>query len=121
MARSSILGGETAPARAPGNDVDALGPSSSSDSGSDVQGARGMVGDVESDSDAGGTGERSSVEGNTGRANSDVMPDRIVTPGRGGVSEDALGDVDDMVGEDEASVDESIDGREEDADDDEAS
>ena len=37
MATSSILGGKRAPADPKGKDVDALGPSDSSDSGSDVQ------------------------------------------------------------------------------------
>ena len=39
MSHSSILGGDRAPQQAPGRDADTLGPSDSSDSGSDVQGA----------------------------------------------------------------------------------
>lgn len=89
MATSSILGGERAASRAAGRDTDALGPSDSSDSGSDVQGERGFdaldegeVGgdrsDLSSDTDAAGTGERGAavhdadiVEG------ADIAPDRI--------------------------------------------
>ncbi len=76
MATSSILGGERAARRAEGTDVDRLGPSDSSDSGSDIQGASPMptapdnpgewgavVADPDSDSDAGGTGERASSDG----------------------------------------------------------
>ncbi|MEP7057022.1 MAG: hypothetical protein ABI809_04530 [Caldimonas sp.] len=89
MARSSILGGERAPVHPAGHDTDALGPSDSSDSGSDVQGERGFdaldtgeIGgdraDLSSDTDASGTGERGAavhdadiVEG------ADIAPDRI--------------------------------------------
>lgn len=130
MSRSSILGGQSAPARAPGNDVDALGPSNSSDSGSDVQGAREMatapdnaaewgaiVVEGDSDSDADGTGERASAAGG-GRDNADILPDRIVTPGLGGTSEDALGDVNDIAGDDSESLDEAIEGTGDDDDDD---
>ena len=48
-----------------GHGVDALGPSDTSDSGSDVRGAPG----VDSDSDSGGTGERAAAVRNT------VVPD----------------------------------------------
>jgi len=129
MARSSILGGSHAPERARGTDTDALGPSNSSDSGSDVQGAREMatepdnagewgalVAEGESDSDSFGTGERGAATGG-GRDNGDILPDRIVTPGLGGTSNDALGDVDDMADEDSESLDEAIEGRDEDDDD----
>ena len=89
MATSSILGGVRAPVQSPGRDTDALGPSDSSDSGSDVQGERAfdaldegeMGGDranLSSDTDASGTGERGAavydgevVEG------ADIAPDRI--------------------------------------------
>ena len=40
MGTSSILGGTPAPSQAEGRDTDALGPSDSSDSGSDIQGER---------------------------------------------------------------------------------
>ena len=39
MARSSIMGGERAPQQAKGRNADSLGPSDSSDSGSDILGA----------------------------------------------------------------------------------
>ena len=57
-----------------GHDIDALGPSDSSDSGSDMVGTPGRHGDT----DATGTGERASVErsdANTGMRDIDV--DRI--------------------------------------------
>ncbi|HSI59216.1 MAG TPA: hypothetical protein VLA16_16765 [Ideonella sp.] len=91
MAHSSILGGETAAEHASGKDTDALGPSDSSDSGSDVQGERAMptrpdradelgavTVDGGSDSDALGTGERGSAEGNDGPAGADILPNRII-------------------------------------------
>lgn len=71
MANSSILGGTPAPARVQGKDNDLLGPSDSSDSGSDVQGERPMAtqpdddamlggrpADLASDTDMSGTGEK---------------------------------------------------------------
>ncbi len=91
MATSSILGGERAARQAEGTDVDRLGPSDSSDSGSDVQGAGPMttapdnpgewgavVADPDSDSDAGGTGERASSDGSDVVDGADILPDRIV-------------------------------------------
>ncbi|WP_326540657.1 hypothetical protein [Pseudorhodoferax sp.] len=123
MARSSIMGGDRPAVRAPGNDVDALGPSDSSDSGSDVQGERAMatapdnaaewgaiVAETDSDSDAGGTGERASATSGRGRENADILPDRIVTPGLGGRSEDAMGEVGSIAGEDGESLDDAIEG-----------
>ena len=123
MARSSIMGGGTAPARAPGNDVDALGPSNSSDSGSDMQGARPMatapdneaewgaiVAEGESDSDANGTGERAAAAGDGGRDNADILPDHIITPGMGATAGDTLGEVRDIAGDDGAGLDDDIEG-----------
>ena len=90
MSNSSILGGGRAARRAPGKDVDALGPSDSSDSGSDVQGEREMstgAGQADelgalpvaggSDSDARGTGERASATGRDRPDNDDITPDRV--------------------------------------------
>jgi hypothetical protein len=88
MATSSIHGGETTPARPHGTDVDALGPSDSSDSGSDVQLQRRMptapdtpdeLGAVparrDSTTDASGTGERASAAGDAeGADGSDIAP-----------------------------------------------
>ena len=92
MATSSILGGERATARASGRDVDALGPSDTSDSGSDVQGERTMptqpdnpgeygalTVDLGSDSDASGTGERASATGRDPIDGADILPDRIAS------------------------------------------
>jgi hypothetical protein len=92
MATSSILGGERATARASGRDVDALGPSDTSDSGSDVQHERTMptqpdnpgeygalTADLDSDSDAGGTGERASATGRDPIDGADILPDRITS------------------------------------------
>jgi hypothetical protein len=49
MARSSISGADRAPTQAPGRDVEALGPSDSSDSGSDVQGELDLVSPLDPD------------------------------------------------------------------------
>jgi hypothetical protein len=87
MGRSSILGGERSPSPPPGHDTDALGPSDSSDSGSDIQGQR--AGDRNSDSDAAGTGERGSALPDEGLEEaSDILPDHIETiPPESGGSE----------------------------------
>lgn len=94
MARSSISGGERTPAQPSGRDIDSLGPSDSSDTGSDVQGERRMptrpdqpdeMGAIPaprgSDSDALGTGERGSATGQAGDPPddaADILPDRVV-------------------------------------------
>ena len=105
MAHSSLLGIDRAPSTAPGHDSASLGPSDSSDSGSDVA----HIGDIDdgdsmlpvdvatsldrphpdtsidalggaSDTDAAGTGERRSAGGD-GRIEdgADISPDRIVS------------------------------------------
>ena len=92
MSNSSILGGTSAPSQASGKDVDLLGPSDTSDSGSDVQGERPMatapdnpgewgavVADGRADTDAGGTGERAAADGDVTVDGADILPDRIVT------------------------------------------
>ena len=91
MTNSSFLGGERAAKPAPGKDIDALGPSDSSDSGSDVQGefsVRGegdhagelgsLVVNTANDSDASGTGERGSATGRDLPDGADIMPDHVV-------------------------------------------
>jgi len=101
MATSSILGGDRAQVNPPGRDTDALGPSDSSDSGSDVQGERGFdaldpgqIGgdraDLGSDSDALGTGERGPAVRDTDIVEgADIAPDRIgVFPGSGAPDDD---------------------------------
>ena len=111
MARSSIMGGDPAPTRTPGTDIDRLGPSDTSDSGSDVQGERPMatmpdnpaewgavVAETDTDSDAQGTGERADAAGDTVRENADILPDRVVGPGAGD-GRIAPGDVQGLAGE----------------------
>lgn len=91
MANSSILGGVRAAKYAPGNDVDALGPSDSSDSGSDVQGEHSVRGDGEhadllgslvvdtgTDSDSSGTGERGSATGRDRPDGADIATDHVI-------------------------------------------
>lgn len=91
MSKSSILGGTPAPREAKGKDVDALGPSDTSDSGSDVQGERPMatapdnpgewgavVADMNSDTDSAGTGDRASADGDPPRDGADILPDHII-------------------------------------------
>ena len=88
MSKSSLLGGVDAPTHPAGTDIDALGPSDSSDSGSDVQTDRGRSATQDdasgalpmahgSSSDASGTGERAAADGNDVEAGSDIAPDRI--------------------------------------------
>jgi hypothetical protein len=90
MANSSILGGEQAPSRPRGTDVDALGPGDSSDSGSDVQtdlnrtaldeGAEGAFPISHgSASDQSGTGERAAADPAAPRLDADLLPDRVGT------------------------------------------
>ncbi len=57
MAQSPLTGIESAPVEPPGHDVELLGPSDSSDSGSDSVGSP----DSNADTDAAGTGERRSA------------------------------------------------------------
>lgn len=62
MATSSILGGEHAPIEPKGTDEDSLGPSDSSDSGSDAL----------------GRGDRELIAaGEEAPTNSDILPDRV--------------------------------------------
>jgi hypothetical protein len=91
MATSSILGGEHAPSEPRGTDVDSLGPSDTSDSGSDVQTDRSRSavpdGSAEgalpishgTDTDAEGTGERASADATGSADDADILPDRIGT------------------------------------------
>lgn len=114
MSTSSILGGERAARRGPGKDVDALGPSDSSDSGSDVQGEHAMSteGDAldelgslptrrDSDSDALGTGERGSATGRDTQDGADIAPDRVENTTD---SVDALLDADRLTDDDVESL-----------------
>lgn len=94
MARSSIFGTEQAPRHASGRDADALGPSDSSDTGSDIQGELHLETDdfetlsaaisgagntaLRSASDAGGTGERGSAVPEHIHEGGDISPDRVI-------------------------------------------
>ena len=76
MATSSILGGDWVPRRPGGTDVASLGPSDSTDSGSDTRGAFDDD-ELTSDTDAEGTGERNSVDPRNGPIDADILPDHI--------------------------------------------
>lgn len=73
MSINILLGAERAPVWPAGRDNGALGPSDSSDSGSD---AGGMA--PQADTDRQGTGERSSVAGNPIQEGADILPDRVI-------------------------------------------
>ena len=110
MATSSILGGDYPPTEPKGTDVDSLGPSDTSDSGSDVrtsrertaipddaaQGAIPIAHD--SSSDAEGTGERASADAPPPRADADILPDRI------GIFPDSAADVAASIDNDDAGT-----------------
>jgi hypothetical protein len=109
MSHSSILGGDRAPQQAGGRDDETLGPSDTSDSGSDVQGAtrlktatpEGDLGgatpiDVASDTDSTGTGERAEAVPEGARDGADIGPDRIAR------SKDALDSAESITGNDDS-------------------
>jgi hypothetical protein len=73
MAHSSILGADIAPGLPSGRGSDVLGPSDSSDSGSDAAGTD----EIHEDSDAAGTGARGAVTGADAREGGDILPDRV--------------------------------------------
>ena len=119
MSHSSILGGERAPQQARGRDAETLGPSDTSDSGSDIQGAtrlktdtpEGEMGgatpiDIDSDTDSMGTGDRAEAIPEGARDGADIGPDRIAS------SKDALDSAESITGDDdsiEALADETPD------------
>lgn len=76
MTNSSIIGGERAPIQPPGRAAGLLGPSDSSDSGSDAAGEFSAE-QLDSDSDRYGTGERSSADLRDSASGADIMPDRV--------------------------------------------
>jgi hypothetical protein len=130
MSHSSLLGGERAARHAKGKDVGALGPSDSSDSGSDVQGETvmptgadrpdelgSMPVDRGTDSDSFGTGERGSATGRDGPDNADIMPMSIEQEGPGG-SVDALDDAERLDSADVEGLVTDDDGDTEEVDDD---
>ena len=95
MATSSILGGAKPPKEISGKDMQALGPSDNSDSGSDAVGAY-SDDELSGDSDAAGTGERASAGGANQHGDADILPDRIDrAPGL-----DADSDLDNDAGDD---------------------
>ena len=119
MSNSSILGGEHAPSHSSGKTAGLLGPSDSSDSGSDSMGELGSD-QLDSDSDRAGTGERGAVEADEGGSGADIRPDRVVRLAEDGEflegeedgdalmadDTDELEDVDDLTDvEDDASED----------------
>ncbi|UXH80569.1 hypothetical protein [Roseateles amylovorans] len=118
MATSSILGGTTVPERHKGTGTDALGPSDSSDSGSDVSGERAMAtgpddpdnlgavpSDISSDTDRFGTGERASATpGRRDREDGDILPDSIRTGPSDQLDFDSDIDVEELASGDDPSA-----------------
>ena len=84
MAKSSILGGERAAVQPSGRGADLLGPSDSSDSGSDAMGELGPD-QMDSDTDRNGTGERASADMRDSGSGLDILPDHVDRASRGGV------------------------------------
>ncbi len=118
MARSSLLGVETAPTEAPGRDKARLGPSDSSDSGSDVAGLDeddadpGLPVDVALRDDQSAPlplGESLPAgDGATGvRDGADIGVDRVFTPGEPQDLQDLVDPTDDPMAE--AAIDEATD------------
>jgi len=113
MATSSILGGDYAPAEPKGTDVDSLGPSDTSDSGSDVRTSRersaipedAAEGAIpvahESSSDAEGTGERASADAPPAEPDADILPDRVGIVPASAADVAASGDLEDIAMPDE--------------------
>jgi len=129
MSHSSILGGDPAAQQAAGRDADTLGPSDTSDSGSDIQGATRLKTEPEegeetggatpvvedSDTDSAGTGERAEAVPEGARDGADIAPDRIAR------SKDALDSAESITGNDDsieslADDGDGADGDEEDED-----
>ena len=104
MAHSSILGGERAAVQPSGRGADLLGPSDSSDSGSDAMGELGPD-QIDSDTDRNGTGERASADMRDSGSGLDILPDHVDRASRGGADGDL--DVDQLAAdEDDDSEDE---------------
>jgi hypothetical protein len=106
MAYSSILGAERAPSQPSGRGADLLGPSDSSDTGSDTVGTD----EAHADSDTGGTGERGAVAGEDAIEGADIMPDRIVQLGDAGDGPEQAFDGDTLADLDAADDGEAADG-----------
>ena len=88
MARSSILGGERAAVHSSGRGADLLGPSDSSDSGSDSIGELGPD-QMDSDTDRNGTGERASADLRDSGSGVDILPDHVDRASIGGADDRA--------------------------------
>jgi hypothetical protein len=102
MATSSILGGEHAAVQSSGRGADLLGPSDSSDSGSDSVGELGPD-QRDSDTDRFGTGERASADLSDSGRGTDILPDHVDRASPGGAGDTDL-EVDQLAGsEDEDS------------------
>jgi hypothetical protein len=98
MAHSSILGGERAAVQPSGRGADLLGPSDSSDSGSDAMGELGPA-QMDSDTDRNGTGERASADMRDSGSGLDILPDHVDRASRGGA--DGELDVDQLAAEED--------------------
>lgn len=107
MAKSSILGGERAAVQPSGRGADLLGPSDSSDSGSDAMGELGPD-QMDSDTDRNGTGERASADMRDSGSGLDILPDRVDRASRGGIDAADLGVDQLQVDEDDDSEDDGI-------------
>lgn len=83
MASSSILGGERAALQPSGRGADLLGPSDSSDTGSDSIGELSAE-QLASDTDRYGTGERPSADPRDVANGADILPDHIARASTGG-------------------------------------
>lgn len=93
MATSSAAGAPSTHPVQPDDDTRRLGPSDSSDSGSDTLGQRADLAPPEDSltgttlepldggSDSAGTGERADAEGDLPPDGADILPDRIIGPG----------------------------------------
>ena len=106
MAHSSILGGERAAVHSSGRGADRLGPSDSSDSGSDAMGELGPD-QIDSDTDRNGTGERSSADMRDSGSGLDILPDHVDRASLGGADDgDSDLEVDQLAAEDDDPEDE---------------
>ena len=104
MAKSSILGGERAAVHPSGRGADLLGPSDSSDSGSDSIGELGPD-QIDSDTDRYGTGERASADLSESGSGLDILPDHLDRASRGGDVDGGL-DVEQLAGDEDDGEDE---------------
>ena len=145
MSRSSLLGTDHTPTEPAGRDTATLGPSDSSDSGSDMMGLADLddadpavpvdVGlredrvhpdtpaeSLAAGSDAGGTGERRSAASDAGlREGADIGVDRVFSVGATGELEEVMSDDEDLSLMDEAEAGDPMEDEDEDDEEDEDS